>query len=294
MRKFWTILWRGLLIALIYTAASVLIGALVMQGIDAPGAGQASPALLLATTFISGFLLAAVLGPVASLVTAPRIRAVAIWTTLVFLNMASVILEGYFFAPGLLPGVLVPRVLVLQALSSLVAAIALAFFFPSPASGKLHRSQRTLLGWMGRFMASAAAYLLFYYFFGAINYALVTGPYYESHGGLAVPPPGTVIAVEAVRAVMIILSTLPLVLSLNTSRKKAALLCGFLLFTIGGLLPLLTQTAAMPARLLLASGVEIFFQNFLAGVVAALLLTRPPAAAAQLHGAPPVAERAKA
>ena len=294
MRKFWTILWRSLVIALIYTAASALIGGLVMQGMDAPRAGQATPALLLATTFISGFLLAAVLGLVAPLVTASRARAVAIWATLIFLNMASVIIEGYFFAPGLLPGVLVPRVLVLQALSSIIAAIALAFFFPSPSDSQPQRAQRTPLGWVGRFAASAAAYLLFYYFFGAINYALVTGPYYETHGGLAVPPAQTVIAVASARSVIIILALLPLILSLNTSRKRAALLCGFLLFTIGGLLPLLTQTAAMPPLLLVASGVEIFFQNFLTGVVAALLLTRPAATRPQRQAAPPLAEEAKA
>lgn len=293
MRKFRATLWRSLLVALIYTAATALSGALVMQGIEAPRASQASPAFLLVTTFLSGFLLAAVLGPVAAHLTASRLRAIAIWVSLVFLNGASVILEGYFFAPGLLPGVLVPRVLVLQAFSSLVAATALAFFFPSPTTGQPQRAKRTPPGWVGRFAASAAAYLLFYYFFGAINYALVTGPYYEAHGGLAVPPPGTVIAVASVRAVLIIFSLLPLIRSLNASRKGAALLCGFLLFAIGGLLPLLSQTAALPPGLLIASGMEIFFQNFLTGALAALLLTRPLAAPTPGQAAPAVAHEAK-
>lgn len=295
MRKFLTILWRSLAIALLYTVASAIIGGLVMQGMEAPRAGQATPAHLLATTFLSGFLLAVVLGPLTRLITTPRIRTIALLANLIFMNMASVIIEGYFFAPGLLPGVLVPRVLVLQASTSVIAAIAIVLFFPPPAatSHQPGRSKRSLLSWTGRFVASAAAYLLFYYFFGAINYALVTGPYYESHGGLAVPPPGTVLAVEAIRSVMIILSILPLVLSLNAPPKRAALFCGFLLFFVGGLLPLFTQTAAMPPLLLVASGVEIFFQNFLAGAVAGLLLQRPKASPAPLHAVPALTREEK-
>jgi len=50
------------------------------------------------------------------------------------------------------------------------------------------------------------------------------------------------------------------------------LLCGFLLFWIGGVVPLVLQSATLPSMLLLASGMEIFFQNFLTGVVAAGLL----------------------
>lgn len=296
MRKTWNLLARSLVIALLYTAANAVIGGLVMQGMDAPGAGQATPALLLATTFLSGFLLAAVLGPVARLLTTPRTGTMALLANLIFLNLASVIIEGYFFAPGLLPGALVPRVLALQALTSFIAAGAIVLFFPAPAPTTYEPQgpKRSLPAWAGRFLASAVAYLLFYYFFGAINYALITGPYYETHGGLAVPPPQTVIVVEAVRSVMIILSLLPLILSLHAPRERTAWLCGMLLFFAGGLLPLLTQTAAMPLRLLVASGVEIFFQNFLTGVVAALLLGRPQAAPARPHPAPAVAEKEKA
>jgi hypothetical protein len=293
MRKFWNVLWRSLVLALIYTAANALIGALVMQGVAAPQATPANPTLLLATTFASGFLLGAVLGPVASLLTGSRMRSILIWTVLIYLNLGSVVLEGYFFAPGLLPLALVPRILVLQALSTVIAAIGITLLFPVPATPTNNRpaAHRSPLSWTGRFLASAAAYLVFYYGFGAINYALVTGPYYETHGGLAVPAPATVIAVEGVRSVLIILSLLPLITFLHLPRRKLAVRCGFLLFMIGGVLPLLSQTAALPPVLLVASGVEIFFQNFLTGVVAAGLLWRPAAPAVPLR-AVPVAEAA--
>lgn len=291
MRTFWNVLWRSHVLAFIYTAANALIGALVMQGVEAPQATAANPTLLLVTTFASGFLLGAVLGPVASLLTGPRLRSTLIWTVLIYLNLGSVVLEGYFFAPGLLPLALVPRILVLQALSTLTAALGIALLFPGPEepTNKSAGEKRTPLSWTGRFLASAAAYLVFYYGFGAINYALVTGPYYETHGGLAVPAPGTVIAVEAVRSVLIILSLLPLIASLHLPKRKLAVRCGLLLFMIGGVVPLLAQSTALPPVLLVASGVEIFFQNFLTGVVAAWLLWRPAAPAAPLR-AMPVAE----
>ncbi len=47
-----------------------------------------------------------------------------------------------------------------------------------------------------------------------------------------------------------------------------------MLFAIGGIVPLLYQVNALPLPLLIASAVEIFFQNFLTGIVAGLLLGR--------------------
>lgn len=278
MRTFWNVLWRSVVIALIYTTANTVIGGLVMQGV-APQAGATNPVLLLATTALSGFGMAAVLGPAASWVHTSRGRSMFIWASNVYLNLASVVIEGYFFAPGLLPGALVPRVLVLQALSSVILAAAIAFFFPPSAEGPKKKAlvKRSPLSWAARFLASAASYLFFYYFFGAINYLLVTGPYYEAHPELAVPAAATVIKLASFRSLLIVLSLLPLITSLHLPKRKGALLCGFLLFLVGGAVPLLTQTSALPPVLLVASAGEIFFQNFLTGVVAALLLRRPAA-----------------
>lgn len=290
MRKSLNVLWRSLLIALVYTGATTLIGGLVMRPagiLPAP----ANPILLLATTFISGILISATLGPMASQVYASRRRSVAIWTTLVFLNIGSVVLEGYFFSPGLLPPAIIPRILVLYALSALTTALSIAFLFPAtrPAPGSAWQVKRSPQAWMARFFLSAAAYLLFYYGFGAINYALVTGPYYETHPALAVPERSTLLMVESIRAVIMISSVLPLILALRTSRRALAVRCGLALFVIGGILPLLMQAGSLPPAVLVASGVEIFFQNFLTGVAAALLLGGCTPSPALLHPVPTVA-----
>jgi VIT1/CCC1 family predicted Fe2+/Mn2+ transporter len=47
---------------------------------------------------------------------------------------------------------------------------------------------------------------------------------------------------------------------------------GWLLFAIGGIVPLVLQISSLPLLLLIASAVEIFLQNFLTGAVAARLL----------------------
>lgn len=282
MRKYWNLLWRSLVIALVYTISSTLIGGIVMRGVEGLPA-PANPSLLLTTTLASGFLIGLAMGPLASLIHASRWRSVAIWATVLFLNLASVILEGYFFAPELMPLTMVPRAGVMHLLTSLVTATAIGFLFPprQPATPRAERTSRSALSWAWRLAVSAAAYLLFYYSFGAINYVLVTGPYYETHPSLAVPPAEIVIRVEAVRAVVIILSIIPLIAALRVSKRKAVVACGSVLFVIGGLLPLLMQAGMLPPLLLVASGAEIFFQNFLTGAVAARLLGRFPAPAPQ-------------
>ncbi|HEY1112295.1 MAG TPA: hypothetical protein VGE66_02000 [Chitinophagaceae bacterium] len=293
MRKFRTILWRSLVVTLVYTLASTVIGGLVLHSAEGM-APPANPALLLATTFISGFLIGVTLGPLAARLHASRLRSMMIYTTAVFLNMASVVIEGHFFAPGLLPLAVVPRMVVLHALIALVTGGTLSFLFPAQQPAGTVTATRTSPSWAARFLFSAAAYLLFYYGFGAVNYALVTGPYYEAHPTLlAVPQPGTVLMVASIRSAIIILSLLPLVLALRTSRRAGALWCGLTLFIIGGVLPLLMQAGLLPPLLLVASGVEIFFQNFLAGAVAGLLLGQPKASPASLHVVPVLAQEEK-
>ncbi len=78
--------------------------------------------------------------------------------------------------------------------------------------------------------------------------------------------------VESIRAPLIVLSVLPLVLTVRTTRRRLVVICGIILFVIGGVVPLLHQVNILPLFLLVASAWEIFFQNFLTGVVVAILL----------------------
>lgn len=101
----------------------------------------------------------------------------------------------------------------------------------------------------------------------------VIAPYYETHaGGLTVPTLDVVLRAELIRGALIVASVLFFLLTLRTAKKRLILLTALILFSVGGLVPLTMQASALPFILLLASAVEIRFQNFSTGAVAALLL----------------------
>lgn len=115
--------------------------------------------------------------------------------------------------------------------------------------------------------------MIFYFIFGALNYELVTRPYYEIHaGGLTVPTLDVVLMAEHIRGVLIVISVLLFLLALRASKRRLVLLTGLILFSIGGLVPLTMQASTLPFLLLAASAVEILFQNFSTGAVTAWLL----------------------
>jgi hypothetical protein len=193
---------------------------------------------------------------------------------LIFLNFISVILEGVFFAPGLVSGA-VPALIFQQLLASLVTATLISILFVP--SGQIQisstRLKRPWHAWIWRFIVSSLSYIVFYFVFGAVNFALVTKPYYETHiCSLVIPTPQVILMVESIRAPLIVLSVLPLVLTMRTTRRRLAIMCGISLFVVGGLVPLLLRVNMLPLFLLVASAWEIFFQNFLTGVVVAVLL----------------------
>jgi hypothetical protein len=284
-------LWRGVIVGVAYIAAMMLAGMIfgVLGLLPAAGGGAAVDLLWL---LLAGILLGLYLGPLARRTPATRRQHVLIWTAVIFFNMGAVVLEGAFFAPDLVPLPL-PQLAVQQFLAALVAGSLIALLFAR--RGQTAAFQRTLrrrswLAWLWRFLLASLSYLVFYLGFGALNYSLVTGPYYASHaGGLTAPAPGTVLAVELIRAPLLVLSVVQLILATHDTRRRTLLSAGMTLFWVGGIVPLTLQIGNLPALLLLASAVEIFLQNFLTGVVAASLFWTEDAGAiphADLHSIP--------
>jgi hypothetical protein len=200
-------------------------------------------------------------------------------------NLGSVAIEGAYFAPALVT-IPIPSLLAQQLLGAAAIGALITLLFSLPGTSAPLRTVlqvRPWYSWAWRFLLGSCSYLVFYFVFGALNYSLVTQPYYASHaGGLAAPPAQVVLAVEAVRAPLIILSVALFVLSFHASRRRLTLVTGLMLFWVGGLVPLVLQASVLPPLLLIASGVEIFFQNFLTGVIAAALLYP-----SRSHPAPP-------
>ncbi len=257
---------RLLIIATGYMVVATIAGRLLGRSLELGALG---------ISLLSGIVIGATLAPIAARMQISRFRQWVIWWSVLFLNTLSLAIEGAFFAPTLSPmtsmSITWTAYLLFQ---SLAIAGLIAWLFGRKASlttpSLAHK--RTWYSWTWRFLASAFSYLLFYFIFGAANYALVTRPYYAAHvSGLVVPVAQTVLMAEMVRAPLIVLSIIPLILLWKGKKGMLAVLCGIILFVIGGIVPLLLNTA-LPDLLRIASAIEIFFQNFLAGVVAVALL----------------------
>ena len=258
---------KSLLVGAAYALTIALTKLILSQSVDAGS---------LLWSFAGGTVIGLALGQLAPSMPAAWTRHMLVWGSVVFFNIASVTIEGRFFAPDLVQGSIILIILQQLLVAFVATSVIVKLFAPITESERLAPIQRSWISWLWRFVVSAFAYIFFYYFFGAINYLLVTGPYYETHaGGLVVPAPDVLLKAELIRAPMIVLSIVPFLLAFPAGKKHAAFLAGMILFAVGGLAPLLMQVNALPLILLAASAVEIFCQNYLTGVVAGRLLGRP-------------------
>jgi hypothetical protein len=71
---------------------------------------------------------------------------------------------------------------------------------------------------------------------------------------------------------LIVFSVFLFLLSVRGNKRELMFSTGWLLFAVGGIVPLFWQVGTLPLPLLLASAVEIFFQNFQTGGVSAWLM----------------------
>ena len=272
--------WRALVVAVGYTLALMLSGMILgMLGLlQGDLSADAAPAFL--WMFAGAVIMGLALGIIAPQVPASAARHVVIWTVLLFANIGSVIIEGYFFVPDLVTNLW--ATVAQQFLPCLVTAVLVyRLFAPRPAATPARAIHRPWYHWLWRYALSAATYQGAYWLFGSLNFALVTRPYYEALGSpLAVPDPQITLQAELIRSVLIVLSVLPFLLTAQMPIRRLAVWSGLLLFIIGGIVPLTWQAGSLALPLLLASAVEIFCQNFTTGVVAALLLVWPTAVAA--------------
>ena len=261
------VILKSLLVGAGYAATPALTGLLLRRDIEVSS---------LFWSFVGGTVIGFILGLLASSMSGTWARHMIVWGSIIFFNIASVTIEGRFFAPDLVQGSMIVLVIQQLVVALVASALIVKLFASDKVSTPLIGIQRSRFSWLWRFILSALSYMIFYYFFGAINYLLVTGPYYETHvGGLTVPAPQVVLLAELVRAPMILLSVIPFLMTFPASKKQMGFLTGMILFAVGGVAPLLMQANILPRVLLFASAVEIFFQNYLTGIVAARLLGRP-------------------
>jgi len=258
--------WKSLLVGATYAMTLAITKLLLSETVEVHS---------FLWSFAGGVVTGFVLGSLAASMPATWSRHMLVWGSAIFFNIVSVTVEGRFFAPNLVEGSIIILLFQQFVVAFVVTSIIVKLFAPISDSAPITAIQHLCFSWLWRFVFSALSYIFFYYFFGAINYLLVTGPYYETHaGGLVVPAQNIIFRAELIRAVLIVFSVIPFLFNFPKNRMTKMGLTGLILFVVGGVAPLLVQVGSLPSVVLAASGVEIFCQNFFTGVVAASLMDR--------------------
>jgi hypothetical protein len=275
-KRIWVVTWRAALIAFAYAIALVIAGGVsTVLGWHLPAPTDNS----LVWTLLSGACIGLTLALITWLAAQSRWQRFALAACAVFFTMLSSTIEGTFFAPkltGSLPALM---------FMDLVAALAVggaASLGPvaraSHATVAFSWAKRPWYSWLWRIAVSSATYVIFYWFYGALNFLLVTRSYYASqpHMALQVPPAQTILVAEAIRGPLLVFAVLPLVLIASVTRRQLAISSSALLFVVGGVAPLFLEAGALPSFLLIASGWEIFLQNVSLALVITWLLGHAP------------------
>jgi hypothetical protein len=200
----------------------------------------------------------------------PARRASALGLVL-FASIAAVMLEGAAFAPSLSPIDRLPAGLAAQLVVSAAVAWVAAVAVPVRSARDVNPAHADLPA-RGRLPAvrvavavavagGAVVYVVAYFVSGSINYLLVTGPYYASHAaGLTRPDAATVLAVAMIEGVLLSIGVVPLSQAVPGSSRSRGMVCGLVLWSLGGLVPLLLQPG-LPEAVRVASLVEILVQK---------------------------------
>ena len=202
LQSLFSIVWRSVLVAIGYFAGLMAAGmGSALLGAQMPASTDNGSLML--WLLVSSIVLGAILCPLAARISLTRRQHFVLWLGVIFFNMGSVALEGKFFAPDLVPLPL-PVLFAQQLLAAAGAALVITLVsakVDKPVAWVEVLRKRSWFSWLWRFLVSASSYLVFYFIFGALNYSLVTRPYYDAHaGGLAAPAPEVVLFTELARA----------------------------------------------------------------------------------------------
>jgi hypothetical protein len=118
----------------------------------------------------------------------------------------------------------------------------------------------------------AVAYVVFYLVFGTITYQLFTKAYYQDATAIVMRLGAWFWAIQFARGLLMTLAVVPAIYTLRMERWQVALSAGLLMWTAGGLSPLMVPNELMTTTQRVIHIVEIFTQNCSLGITAGLLL----------------------
>jgi TM2 domain-containing membrane protein YozV len=204
-------------------------------------------------------------------------RAGALGSFLFLAFGVNTILDGAIFTSYFQGAI--PAHTLIYALQSLFLACALGFCFgqtEQPAGFPA----RGWLAWTGRGLTAWLVWPVIYFFFGVCVSPIVV-PYYQNGSirGLHIPPMSTIIAMQLLRSVIFMASSLPLIALWKGSRRGLWLALGLAHAVAVGIYGLAAGTF-LPAVLRITHGVEITCDSFAYAGLLVLLFTAPAAAAA--------------
>ena len=271
------IILRSMIVGLAYAFADMLVAAILGP------MSRLTPSLAnLSIWFISGTLICLSLSPFILHANVSRRKTVlAVWGVQVFVRTLGLGIEGSLFKPtaalnaiaGAFFGIFV---------TLLISWLAVLLLMPADyIPEKDTELQRSWWGWAWRVLVVGLAYFIFYFIFGVTNALLYTKAFYENHPqyGLSLPPAGIIFLAQLIRGPLFGIGSMVILRAVSAPRRQLAIWLGILLFMIGGVAPYLEVTLrTMPIGFNLATLTEIFFQNFLTGVVAVLLFKSKAAA----------------
>ncbi|MGO9325137.1 MAG: hypothetical protein ACLP07_11300 [Terracidiphilus sp.] len=176
----------------------------------------------------------------------------------------------------------VPGYTLVYAVEVLLVASALGLCF-AEAGAPEGFPPRGWLAWTGRGAVAWLAWLVIYFAFGFCVAPIVI-PYYAHGGfpGLQIPPLTTILAVQLVRSLLFLASSLPLIALWKGSRRGLWLALGLAHAVAVGLFGMVSWTAA-PAILRVTHSVEITGDSFAYAGLLVLLFAAPVTANASIH-----------
>jgi hypothetical protein len=233
--------------------------------------------IFLLEVLVSGMLITALLGSVhASMKVSMNRRFISIFS-IVFLNAAAMLVESAFFVSRSPNSDMLPGLLVQKFLAALITSYTITILFVPKDMQRTKKSgeDRSTLGWIWRIGACVAGYGILSYGIDHVHYMFTAQYPYQSHpAGLTVPAAKEITAAIPIRGLFMIFSILPFILYMKSTQKAKMAISGTILFVVGGIVPLTTHMSTLPLLLIVVSLVELFFQNFLTGIVGAWLLNR--------------------
>ncbi len=269
MRLLWDYSWRTIVIGILSFVALLIAGSLIsVYRLPMPEV-NGDTNYILVMTVVSGATISVFLGIISKHLRLSRLSTFGVVFTFLFLNYVTQIMEALYFVPGIVSWEVLPSILLQQFLMALIISTGVILLYKSKRSFKSKPIwYLSLKSFLYRILICITSYVIFYYLFGMINAFLFTESYYLSQiDGLNLPGARTIFVLEIMRGMLIVISILPIILSLDLPVNKIILLSGLSLFILGGLLPMLQQIGSLPIVIIISSSVEMFFQFFLTVVV---------------------------